>query len=88
MVGTKTMSYGRLHLIVLSGPFEERNRRTFEDEEKSIKDIKNIFLRSLFDYCTTIGGISCCSIVDFWIFWMFSRNSIRKVNILSSPFFE
>ena len=52
MVDTKIMSFGRLHLTVLCGPFGERNCRTFEDEEKSIQDIKNIFLRNLFECCT------------------------------------
>ena len=30
-----------------------------------MQDMKNIFfLRSLFEYCTSIGGVSCGSIVD------------------------
>jgi hypothetical protein len=50
--------------------WREKNRRAFEDEEKLPQDIKNIFLRNLFEYCTTLfggggGGCSCCSIVDF-----------------------
>ena len=33
----------------------ERNRQTSENEEQSIQDIKNGFLVSLFEYCTSIG---------------------------------
>ena len=29
--------------------WSERNCRTFEDEEKSVQDIKNLFLRTLFE---------------------------------------
>ena len=43
----------------------ERNRWIFENEEQSICKIWRIFfLRSLFEYCTSIGGVSCGSIVD------------------------
>ena len=34
--------------------FGERNHRTFENEEKLIQDIKIIFLRILFEYCTSL----------------------------------
>ena len=37
-----------------------RSHRTFENEEQSMQDIK-----TLFEYCTSIGGVSCNSIVDF-----------------------
>jgi hypothetical protein len=47
------------------GTTRERNRRTFEDEEKAIQDTKNLFLRTLFEYCTALGGVSCYFIVDF-----------------------
>ena len=47
------------------GTMRERNRRTFEDEEKAIQDTKNLFLRTLFEYCTALGGVSCYFIVDF-----------------------
>jgi cellobiose-specific phosphotransferase system component IIC len=43
--------------------WRERNRRTFDDEEKSPQDIKNIFLRNQFDYCTTLGGGGSCIVV-------------------------
>ena len=71
MVDTKTMSYHRLHTphCIMWTIWRERNHRTFEDEEKSIdsiQDMKNIFfLRSLLEYCTMIGGITCSSAVDF-----------------------
>ena len=43
----------------------ERNRWIFKNEEQSICKICRIFfLRSLFEYCTSIGGVSCGSIVD------------------------
>ena len=43
----------------------ERERNSFEGEEKSKQDVKNSFLRSLFEYCTTIEVVSFSSIVDF-----------------------
>lgn len=62
--------HGEEHLAVIETPFgkqlliascimwtiwREKNHRTFEDEEKSMQDINNSFLRSLFEYCATIG---------------------------------
>jgi hypothetical protein len=43
--------------------WRERNRWNFEDEEKSIQDIKNTFWRNLFEYRTTLGG--------FFFFFLF-----------------
>jgi hypothetical protein len=57
---------GKPLLIVSCGSFGERNRRTFEDEEISMQDIKHSFLRMLFEFCATIGGVLCSSIVDFF----------------------
>ena len=46
--------------------WREIYRRTFEGEEQSTQDIENIFLRTLYEYCTMIGGVSSCfSIVEF-----------------------
>ena len=56
---------GKLVLIILCGPFGERNNKTFEDEEKSTQDIKSSFMRTLFEYRTMIEGVSCNYLVDF-----------------------
>lgn len=77
-------SFGKQLLIascIMWTIWREPNHRTFEDEEKSMQDINNSFLRSLFEYCATIvtyknilhsnsaGGGGECHVTLLLIFW-------------------
>lgn len=56
---------GKLHQIALCGPLGEKGIAGFlRMKSNQCKICRIFFLRSLFEYFTSIGGVSCGSIFD------------------------
>ena len=45
----------------------ERNRRSFEDNEKSLDELKVLCQRSLFEWSRCWGFVDCSSIIEFML---------------------
>jgi hypothetical protein len=51
--------------------WRERNLRSFEGDEQTVADLKNIFLKTLFDWVNASGCFPCENLLDFLDFCSF-----------------
>ena len=62
---TAASIWGAIPHCIVWTIWREQNNRIFEGEERSIIELKCIFILSLFEWITALSGLSISSLLDF-----------------------